>query len=240
MLIHLLHCVRVIVPKAVENKAGPWDQKYTKHCFLYAFRQKIKINFPRQLRPKHFFQMSETQTHTHSGALPELQVKARKRRGSHSVKNACGRLNTLQNMAISTRHSQRAGGPGWLHPADHKTTTPADDLCSQSAAANTLSLNDGFTSWVIDFNTFMNHFYFKNPLKDFFICLQVILLDILSWRISSERSKVITAVLAVLCAGVGHKYSGGIPSLWPTWLLRSKHFSNGKHFWKVRTYLFWN
>lgn len=48
--------------------------------------------------------------------------------------NACGRLNTLQNMAISTGHSQRADGSGWLHPADHKATAPAPvvDSCTHT------------------------------------------------------------------------------------------------------------
>lgn len=45
-------------------------------------------------------------------------------------KNACGRINTPQNMAISTEHSQRAGGSGWLRPADHKAVIRVEQLLS--------------------------------------------------------------------------------------------------------------
>ena len=44
--------------------------------------------------------------------------------------NACGWLNTLQNIAISVGHSQRASGLARLHTPNRKTTPPADNICT--------------------------------------------------------------------------------------------------------------
>lgn len=110
-------------------------QQLFSKSYCFAFRQKgkiQKINFHEQLRPKQVCGMSEetlTDRRWRHANVREPQGE-----------NACGPLNALQNMAISTGHSQRAGGSGWLHPADHKTTTPADKL--QPTAANTHSVPD--------------------------------------------------------------------------------------------------
>lgn len=180
--------------------------------------------------------------------------------------NACGRLNTLQNMAISTGHSQRAGGSGWLHPADHKTTTPADNLCtSADSCKHTLRIRpqsghltcfcSRVNDFVIDFTDFRKNFlkqhHFKSPSDasrthyfPHFICLQVTFTQQCRgesrqkgqrssqqcgdtvWPVEIRWGKLLGPMCVCVC--VGHKYSCGIPSLWPTWLLSSKHFSREK------------
>lgn len=120
------------------------------------------------------------------------------------------------NMAISTGHSQRARGSGCLHPADHKTRRPADNLTDKHTLLHWHHTGYDFLSWRHVSSTSWLFLSFPS----FFDCLS-------SFNLSQDRSSerkvrghrcrlVIHCELKWGKREAVHGPCGcGIPSLWP-------------------------